>query len=507
MMRKKINIIYTSDTHGKLSAYDFLNKRNGDFGLSRLSSYLKDLQTPYLLIDNGDFLQGSPLLDYSRKNNLKNPVATVFNALKYPFVTLGNHDFNYGLTYLSSFASQFQGEILCANILKDGLPMFKSHVIHELNGLRIAIIGVTTEYIPSWEKPEHINGLTFLDACKTTQEIISKYHLRDHSDLIVVLYHGGFNKDLKTHQSYGIETVENMGYDLFQLDDIDILLTGHQHIPQVFTKDNRVSLQTSHNAKDFGLVTVSYDDSKIVDIQAEIVPLSNYSVDASIEDLINSDIENTNDYLSQAIGYIKNDMHISDPLSCRIKKHPLFQLINQIQLDYTKVDLSIASLPNETHGFPNKITLNDIAVNFPFENDLVVLEITGKLLKEALEQNASYFSVEHDQIVINPKFLFPKVEHYNYDVYDGIEYTINVNNPIGQRITSLTFNHEVVKPESTFKIVLNSYRAIGSGGFEMFKDALIIISYPVSYFDLIKDYIESHKVLDITLNNNYLVTK
>ena len=154
----EIKILYTTDTHGRLSAYDFLNKNYGAFGLSRLSSYLNKLTFPYLLLDNGDSLQGSPLLDYTRKNNLTNPVAKVFNALNYDYVTIGNHDFNYGLPYLQAFQEQLKSEILCANIYQNNKPFFKPYAIHELSGLRIGIIGLITEYTPFWEKPSHIRN-------------------------------------------------------------------------------------------------------------------------------------------------------------------------------------------------------------------------------------------------------------------------------------------------------------------------------------------------------------
>ena len=504
-MQKKISIIYTSDTHGRLSAYDFMNGKFGAFGLSRLSSYLKNLNTPYLLLDNGDFLQGSPLLDYSRKNSLYNPAAKIFNSMNYEYVTLGNHDFNYGLPYLSSFQSQYHGDILCANIHKNGKPFYKTHAIRVINEIRVAIIGVTTEFIPFWEKPENLDGFKFLDAVETTKKVIADYHLKQNSDLIIVLYHGGFNQNLETNQVYGSKTVENKGYELFQIQDIDILLTGHQHIPQGFQKNGRVALQTSHNAKDFGLIDILFDDQMNKKIHAHIIPLSSCSIDSSIEALLENDIQKTNKYLSQKIGTIINEMCIYSPLDCRVKKHALFQFINQVQLEYTKADISVASLPNETNGFPHDLTLSDIAVNFPFENDLVVLEVTGEILKEALEKNASYFSKVNQQIVVNPKFLFPKVEHYNYDVYDGISYIMDINQEIGQRIVSLTYQNEDIKPNSLFKLAINSYRAIGSGGFEMFKKARKIISYPVSYFDLIKEYIEKHPVLEIETIENFKV--
>lgn len=507
----ELKIIYTSDTHGRITAYDFLNKNYGNYGLSRLSSYLKSIDSPYLLLDNGDALQGSPLLDYTRKNKLNNPVSKIFNALNYNYITLGNHDFNYGFSYLESFVSSFNNDVLCANIYKNNSSYFKPYAIHEIDGIKIAIIGLTTEFVPIWEKPEHIKNLKFMDVITTTNTLIHDHNIKNKADLIVVLYHGGYNKNLHTNEAYGPATNENKGYELFQNTDIDILLTGHQHVPQIFSRNNRVTLQTSVNASDIGVVTIDYDKPnhkvQVKSVNASIVLLSNYPIDQDIESLISNDVEQTNLYLSQSIGTTAHDMSIKSPLSCRIKKHPIFQLINQVQMKYTNADISLSSLPNETHGFLKKITLTDIAVNFPFENDLVVLEINGEMLKQALEVNANYFSIKDDEIIINPKYTFPKLEHYNYDVYDGINYTLDISKPVGQRVTQLSFNDKPVNPNQLFKLALNSYRALGSGGFDMFKNAKKIVSYPVSYFELIKTFVEEHSNLNIELIDNFKVIK
>jgi 2',3'-cyclic-nucleotide 2'-phosphodiesterase / 3'-nucleotidase len=504
-MPKTINIVYTSDTHGRVTAYDFLSKSYGPFGISRLSSFLESIDSPCLLLDNGDFMQGSPLLDYTRKNHLPDPVAKTFNALGVQYVNLGNHDFNYGLRKLASFQSAFHGKILCANIHKDGKPAFQTHAIHEIDGIRVAIIGVTTEFTPFWEKPENLDGMRFLDAVETTRKIITEHNLKQTCDLIVVMYHGGFTKSIMTDQDLGTQSIENKGYDLFQIDEIDVLLTGHQHIAQAIERNNRVALQTSHNAKDVGFVQVQFDECRNKLIHASIVPLVSHEPDHRIESLLESEIKQTNNYLSQSIGVTNNDMSIQSPLDCRIRKHPLFQLVNQIQLVYTGSDISLTSLPNETHGFPHDITLNDIAANFPFENDLVVLEVTGAILKDTLEQNAKYFAKTKGVIHVNPAFLYPKVEHYNYDVYDGIDYIIDVSLPIGKRVISIKYQNEEIKPDAVFTLALNSYRAIGSGGFDGFKQAKRISTYPVSYFDLVKTYLEENPILDIKLINNFIV--
>jgi len=504
-------MIYTSDTHGRITAYDFMSKSYGRFGLSRLASYLKNMDEPYLLIDNGDFLQGSPLLDVTRKEKVIQPVANVFNRMGYRYVTVGNHDFNFGLDVLKQFQDSFSGEILCANLYKDGKPFFKTHVIHEISGVKIGLIGLVTEYIPVWERKENIPGLEFRDVVETTKTLIQKHDLKSQTDLIVVLYHGGFEQNPTTHDIYGQKTVENKGYQLFEIPEVDLLLTGHQHIPQIHQRGNRVATQTSHNASDAGVFHLEMKKTEqgyeLLHVKAELIKLSNHDVDLEVERVVEEDIKKTEKYLSQHVGTLKTDMTIHSPLSARIKKHPLFQLINQVQMDYTGAELSCASLPNDTHGLPEVVTLNDIFVSFPFENDLVVLEVTGKQIVEALEQNAKYFELSNDQIAVSPKFLHPKVEHYNYDVYDGINYEIHVGRPIGKRIDKITIHQKSIDLQQKYTLVLNSYRSTGSGGFEMFKDAKILRQYPVSYVELISTYIKEHPNLDLEIIDNLKIFK
>jgi 2',3'-cyclic-nucleotide 2'-phosphodiesterase/3'-nucleotidase len=282
-------------------------------------------------------------------------------------------------------------------------------------------------------------------------------------------------------------------------------------VPQIHQKKNRVTLQTGFNANDFGVIDVSLRQSnsgyQINHIKPEILKLNQFRVDLSHENRLECIKKQTNQYLDQVIGNLKTDMTISSPLDARIKKHPLFQLINEIQLEQTQADISLASLPNSTHGLPKEVRLNDIAVSFPFENDLVVIELSGKDCLAALEQNATYFQLVDQEITVNPKFLHPKVEHYNYDVYDGISYEIHVANPFGQKIKKVQINHQDLDLNQTYKVVMNSYRATGAGGFDMFKHAKVIATYPVSYFELISNYILNHPNLNIEVNHNFTVLK
>lgn len=365
---------------------------------------------------------------------------------------------------------------------------------------------MTTEYIPFWERKENIEGLEFRDVVQTVKDIIHHENLKDKSDMIMVLYHGGFENDMNTGEPFGRFTVENKGYALFQIEEIDLLLTGHQHVSQIHEKNGRIAIQTSHNAYEAGVIDVSFVNHKPV-LKAELRKLAQFSVDTSKESLLHSLIKKTNEYLSQKVGTISTDMTIASPIAARTKKHPLFQLINDVQRAYTHAQISCSSLPNDTPGLAKDVTLRDIFLSFPFENDLVVMEITGKQLIQALEQNASYFSIKDDEIIINPKFLFPKVEHYNYDVYDGIEYMMTIGNPLGKRVHDVKMNGVSIKEDDVLTLSLNSYRATGAGGFDMFREAKVIHTYPVSYVDLISHYIKDHPNLRVDIIENFTIHK
>lgn len=503
-MRKTIYLVYTTDTHGRLSSHDFLNHTEGPFGLSRLATFLKTLKHPYLLLDNGDFLQGSPLLDYARKSHHE-PVSSLFNALGYHYVVVGNHDFNFGLDLLQQFRQDFKGKILCANIMKGDYPLYEPYVIHNIDGIKIALIGLTTEFIPVWEKPGHIEGLNFLNAKATLDDLILDHNLKSKSDLVVVMYHGGYEANLNTDLDYPNKTIENRGYALFQ-SDIDVLLTGHQHVPQTYKQGLKTTIQTAHNAVQVGLVTLRFEDHQLIENDVTLIPLKDYPPDSQIEAQLGNLVDQTNHYLNQPVGFVITKLTIQDPLACRVRKHPLFRFINTVQQDLTGAQISIASLPNETHGFKPLVTLRDVATTFPYENDMVLLEITGKTLRAMVQQNGDYFRLKDNQIIVNPRFIHPKVEHYNYDVYDGIdyEYTVDENHTC---LTQLFYHSKPVLDDDTFTLVLNSYRATGAGGFPMVKDAKVLKRYPITYFDLITNYLEKHPNLIIDELPNFNVKK
>jgi 2',3'-cyclic-nucleotide 2'-phosphodiesterase / 3'-nucleotidase len=503
---EKITIIYTSDVHGSILSYDFSANKSGQQGLTKLSRYLKTLKTPYLLLDNGDVLQGNVVLEYHLKNkkNDLNPATKAMNLLNYHYATLGNHDFNYGLNHLNNHINNLNAKIICANVLdKKGNNLFAPHAILELNGIKIGLIGAVTHYIPNFEKKENIVGLVFKDAYQSIKEQVTI--IRNQVDVVVVLYHGGFEKDILSGQQIGRPTSENQGYKISKIKGLDLLLTGHQHVPQVYNLDGKKSIiQTGLNASDFGVINLEFKDRKLSNVKADLI--KNIGKDDLVFNQKFAALKHaTNNWLDVSLSKTKNELKIKDPLSCRVKKHLLFQYINQLQLMLTGADISAASLPNYAPGFNSKITRRDVESNFVFPNSIIKLEITGKILKDALEKSATYFERSGQEIKISKSFLSPKVEHYNYDVYDNITYEIEVNAKVGSKIKNLKYKGKQILPNQKLTLALNNYRANGGGDYVMFKGAKVLKEYDVTIASLVIQDLTNKPELELKLVENFKV--
>ena len=215
-------------------------------------------------IDNGDFLQGSPLCNYlvsKLKSSL--PLTSIYNRLGFDFGIVGNHEFNYDLPYLKQAINQLHYPVLCANIIENTQP-FTGQGIHyfKVNDLTIGTIGLTTQYIPHWEQPDYIKTLTFNSAVHTLKSELPT--LREKSDIVVVSYHGGFERDLDSGLPTEALTGENEGYDILSQfsDSIDVLITGHQHRDIATIKNQTAIIQPGSKGTKVGKIVIEYTHDK-----------------------------------------------------------------------------------------------------------------------------------------------------------------------------------------------------------------------------------------------------
>jgi 2',3'-cyclic-nucleotide 2'-phosphodiesterase/3'-nucleotidase len=450
----------------------------------------------------------------SNKDRQTHPSANTMNAMGYDYFIPGNHDFNFGQDYLNSFLSQLQAKTLCANILNNNGDYYfqQPYDIHTTkDGIKIAIIGLTTEYIPNWEQPTNIIGIEFASVIESLKTTLKEVKLQE-PHAIVVAYHGGFEKDLDSFEFTSKDTKENVGSAIIEhFPEIDVLLTGHQHRKIGRLVNNILVSQPGSKGELISEITLSFEQTKDWTLKSKTVKqhtTENVESSKVIENLVAKEEQITQQYLNKVIGQVKGvSMRIEDQFLARVNKHPIVSFINQIQKEVSGAMLSCMSLANDSTGFEQEITVRNVFSTYPFPNTLTVLKINGKELKLALEENAKYFTLVDGQITVSDAFSKPKEQHYNYDMFDGITYTIKVSNDIGQRIVSLRRNNREIMPEDIFTLVLNNYRASGGGDFAIFRNLDVIKEIPTDVPILIIDYIQAIKTVIPSTKNNITILK
>ncbi len=509
-----LRILQTSDVHGYVYPRSYSTKKKVDIGLAQISTLLQKYRSDNtLLIDTGDTIQGSPLTYHHAKENLEiqNPLSKVFNYLDYDFVTIGNHEFNYGKTYLNNYLTYLDAKIINCNILDLGtsLPLYgeKYQVVNFDDGPKIVLIGATTHYIPNWEQEKNIEGILFNDAFKAIKATVELVKETEQPDFIIVSYHGGFERDLTTGKLAMDDTGENQGYKILkELSGVDLLLTGHQHRTLSGKLFNTYYTQPALNGTALGLVDISFSYhnnhwSYHVDT-IDILTTNNVLPDEKLLALIAKDEEITQIFLDTPIGKTENDLLITDQLKARLNKHPLVSFINQVQLEYSHADISSCSLGNDVSGFRKEITIRDVIGTYVFPNSLVVKAVPGKILLRALEKTAEFFEVENNQVIFSPKFNTPKLQLYAYDMYDNINYTIDLKAPHSKRIKDVTFKGEPIVHDKIYHVVMNNYRAAGGGDYLFFKECKTVKDIQIDVIELLINYIFDKKEIVVNTTNN-----
>ena len=485
---KKLKIYFASDLHGYVYPTDYIEKDKKNIGLLNIISNLqKDDNT--LIIDGGDTIQGSPFTNFLSGYEFDvHPMADIMNFAGYDYVTLGNHDFNYGKDYLKKYINNLNGKCLCCNVTSDEINILPFDIKTLGNGLKVGIMGFTTDFINRWERKENIENITIND----TFSSIKKYfdEVKKNSDVIIGVYHGGFEYDLETHTKLS-DTKENIAYKICKELDFDILLTGHQHIAiSGEYLHNTYIVQTPHNATKFIELNLEIGENKQITSSLNDIALN------PNKEMYNKflDIEcKVQDWLDTPVGHLDTELHPSNHLDMALNGSDLANFINQIQLEESNADISCTSFSNVVKGFDKNVTVRDVIATYIYPNTLVMKKINKKYLKLYLERCASYFDTTSKDIKISESFLKPKVEHYNYDYFSNIHYTFDLTKEVGERVVSIKFKNEKLKDDDTLCLVMNNYRASGAGGYEFLDECETIKEIMVEMPEVIINYFKNNK--------------
>jgi 2',3'-cyclic-nucleotide 2'-phosphodiesterase/3'-nucleotidase len=170
-------------------------------------------------------------------------------------------------------------------------------------------------------------------------------------------------------------------------------------------------------------------------------------------------------------------------------------LVQRAQLFYAKADVSFTALFDPEVRIPQgQVTVRQIAALYPYDNELLAIEGTGRMVKDALENAARYFSGNG----------FPG---FNYDMASGVSYEIDRSRPEGDRIRDLQWRGRPLAPEQKLRIAVNSYRAGGSGGYVMFRRAKALWRSGEDIRELVIRYCTERKTIPVEPVGNWRIVK
>lgn len=494
-----LGIYSTTDMHGKCYNLNPISGKEVNNSFLKVATAMKeqrDLMDGTILIDNGDIIQGTPIISYNMnmEGGRDNPMAICLRYCGYDAFVLGNHEFNFNQDIQQIFydmlmdkTDKYPGtsvDVVCANYIDvvSQEPKMAPYKImtFDVNGeeFKVGILGFENVNVPNWDLPTHYDGADFVHKDNTERSYVYEWvnywqeELRgkEQCDFVVVAAHSGEGGDAVGAGDQGVVgevttefNRENQVAHLIEnTTGIDMVIAGHNHQPGVNIFKNAegqdvpcVNGGTSTLTKT--VVTIKKDGTFTVG-QSENMDLSGYANDPALAELMKPYYDRTVPFVGEQIGTLSGDWDNQTDLF-HVESDTM-NLVHEAQLWASGADLSLASpvankdfciaqLLNGQSTAP--VSLKDCYSFYKYDNNLLyMIEMTGKQLKDWMEDCVKDYTVETDGTISGGGFGTDQLYGISYDVYLG--------NPEGQRILNMTYQGKSVTDDQTFKVALNSYR-------------------------------------------------
>ena len=461
----KTVILHSNDDHGSLEGY-------AKMAALRDQYLAKDAEV--ILVDNGDYSQGSPYVSLSKGAS----AIEMMNLTGYDIVGLGNHEFDYGYAQLVENLKSANFTVICGDIFDaNGNLVFTPYVIYETSkGARIAFIGIDTPEAQTKVNPALIKGLSFPVATEelysVTQNLVNTVRTKEGADTVIVVGHLGIDDE-----SIGYRSTDVMA----NTTGIDLLLDGHSH--SVFTECEGYEIQqTGINFANIGVVVI---DNVTGEIEEHfLVSCDTIEADPVVLAKAQEIIKGVDDVYGIKFAESKVELNGDKAPGNRNMETNNGDLITDSMLWSIVSDLSSIKVPAEnvvavTNGggirawlHVGDVSMTDINKILPFGNTVTLVYITGAELLEALEASTymtpaaagGFPQVAGMKITIDTtKAYNPKAETYPDSTYYG---------PASiERVTINEVNGKPFDPEATYAVITNNFCAAGGDTYYAFASA------------------------------------
>lgn len=492
-----IKILQTSDVHGAIFPYDFIRNQSMESSLANAYSYIKQERNnpnqQVILLDNGDILQGQPPVYYSNfiEGSKPNLVSRVFNFMKYDAATIGNHDIETGPNVYREIEKELKMPWLAANAInsKTGKPAFKPYTIINRNGVKVAVLGLTSPGIPHWLPKILWPDMYFDDMIVTAKYWVNYIQKKEKPHVIIGLFHSGHDA---TYSGALANEPLNENASLLvaqQVPGFDVILIGHDHdkLCKKFANingDSVLIMDPTSGARLISQATINISIDKKGKLQSksikgELVDTKAFKADNDFMAEFSSDYKKVAEFVKRPIGEFTQTMTSS---FAYFGPSEFMDFIHAAQLDLTKADVSFAApLSFVSTIKKGQVTVSDMFKLYRFENFLYTMSLSGKEIDGFLEHSVSLwfntmknandhlikFKTDADgNIQTNQQGKVQlSANFYNFDSAAGIVYTVDVSKPDGEKVTIHSMaNGTPFAEDKMYSVAVNSYRGNGGGG-------------------------------------------
>lgn len=476
-----LTFVETTDVHGNFFPYDFISGKDGAGSLARVATFVNGLRDSegtenVVLLDNGDILQGQPSSYFYNFIDTASPhlASRIYDFLKYDAATIGNHDVETGPEVYNRWISQTGVPVLGANVIDANtmLPKLNPYVVIERDGVRIAVLGLLTPSIPSWLSENLWYGLAFDDMAESARKWVHIIQTKENPDAIVGLFHSGADS---TRITGGM--MENASlYIAENVPGFNVIFFGHDHRKFCETIKNSdgkdvLVMNPANNAMNVAVTKLIFNDGKFEKAVGELVDIEGYEPMPTFLNEFGADYDKIKAFVDRKIGTNNQTMPISDSY---FGPSAFMQLLHELQLRISCADISFAA-PLSFNGEIKEgdVTVADMFTLYKYENMLYGMKLSGKEIKNYLEMSYSLWCSEasdsshlllfesESPTLQNNRLKNPS---YNFDSAFGIDYTVDITKPYGEKVNITGFSDgRPFFADSVYVVAVNSYRGNGGG--------------------------------------------
>lgn len=473
----------TNDVHGTYFDSVYVAGKDTRPSLLAVSHYVDSVRNAVgeqnvLLIDAGDCLQGDNAAYYYNYVDTvsKHLYSRIAEYMKYDAIVVGNHDIETGHPVYDRIRKEMNVPFLAANAIRtdNGKPYFQDYTVLKRNGLKIAVVGFTNPNIKNWLSEEIWEGMTFKSLMPLVQQDVDRVIAKENPHVVIVAIHAG------TGSGNG-ESYESQGLDLFKsLKGVDFLICSHDHRPYIAEKEDICLINAGSHSRNIGhgTVTLTIKDGKCVgkELSADLITVHKEAVDQTMKNKFRQDYEAVKAFTLQPVGKIEKDLRTRDSFKGMCE---YINLLHYICLDAGHAAVSFAA-PLTFNGFVHsgELVFNDLFTIYPYENQLFVVKMKGKEIKNYLEysydkwintvQKADNLYLLKIAMTDDPRngqkrYSFTD-RFYNFDSAGGLIYTVDVTESKGSRVSiEALANGEPFLETAEYEVAMTSYRANGAG--------------------------------------------